>query len=90
MKFRSGDVVKCRADKNLRLVLACDEEDGRAAICGWYDGDTDCSMWEIHTAATDDERLSMLRTVAESKDDNGGPSRRALIARRQLEQEEAP
>lgn len=77
--FRAGDHVH-HAPSGEDWVLACDQEGDEVAPAGWpesYALDDDCTLIR---AASDDERMDMLRRVAKHPD-NG---RRASWARRQL------
>lgn len=82
--MRAGDTVRPKDGRSMEYMLACDERDGYAAVCGWPDGDIRCCDWTVTKAASDTERLGTLRLAARSRDDHGGRSRRALIALEQL------
>ena len=86
--FRAGDVVRRKEKPQIRYVLACDARSGYAPIAGWPDGDIRVEEWEVIEAADDDVRIDMLRSVSNSRDDHGGLSRRAMIAREQLASED--
>lgn len=79
MTFRAGDVVQSIADPREEYVLACDEEHGYAATCGWPDGCVRTAEFRVTLAATDAEREKMLRDIAKS-----ACVRRRGMAQRQL------
>lgn len=87
MSFRAGDHVRHRPSGE-EWVVAVDSENGRVSWSGWPEGmaaEDDC---ELQRAATDEERLRMLRSVARmGRRDNGGTDHRELAARRQLHEE---
>lgn len=84
--FRAGDVVSVKTI-NEKWVLACDEEDGEVICAGWPESRTPTSNVELVRAATDEQRLQMLRDVAQRRDASSTRERRA---KRQLEALEAP
>jgi hypothetical protein len=85
--FRAGDHVGHNPSGE-EWVLACDEENGEIIPAGWPEGlakATDCILLK---AATDAERLKMLRDVAAISGYDGGRARGGLKqprAQRQLD-----
>ncbi len=59
--FRAGDVVSTRSGE---WVLACDEEKGRVSFTGWAYPPIDAGECELRKAASDHDRLDMLRRTA--------------------------
>lgn len=77
--YRAGDVVRHLA-LDQEWLLACDEDHGRIAACGWPESWNRVEEVELVHAASDEERLERLRETAAL---HGGDSR-AAAARRQL------
>ena len=83
--FRAGDVVK-HAPSEETWVLACDQDGDAVMPAGWPESRADAADCTLVKAASDEERLKMLRDVSAHK---GGMSYRRSLARHQLAQEGA-
>ena len=83
--FRAGDVVRHIA-LDQEWLLACDEEHGRIAACGWPESWNRVEEVELVEEASDDVRLGRLRETAAMK----GNDSRAAAAQRQLAAEGLP
>ena len=81
MSFRAGDSVYHRPS-NERWVLALDENQGYVSWCGWPEGQARASDCDLLHAATDEERMKMLRDVAggSGRRDDGTLDHRKLMA----------
>lgn len=77
--YRAGDVVRHLA-LGQEWLLACDEEHGRIAACGWPESWNRVEEVELVEEATDLVRLDRLRETAAMT----GNDSRAEAARRQL------
>lgn len=78
--LRAGDTVFHRPSGE-KWLLAYDEMNGEISACGWPESYARASDCELIQAATDEERLDLLRRVAKGGD---GYSLRASRARHQL------
>lgn len=78
MPFRAGDHVFHHGTRETWL-LAADEADGEIVCCGWPETYAPASGCTLVKAATDEERLDILRAVARITD-----QRRGSLARDQL------
>lgn len=76
--YRAGDVVRHR-ELGEEWLLACDEEHGRVAACGWPESWNRVEEVELVLEASDDERLERLKETA-----RGGTGSRGAAAREQL------
>lgn len=81
--YRAGDHVLHHGTGE-KWLLACDEQDGEIVCCGWPETYAPAEGVELVRAATDSERLQVLRDVSRIHD-----QRRGSIARAQLAAEEA-
>ncbi len=82
--FRAGDSVK-HAPSGETWVLACDQQDNDVLPAGWPETLGHATHCRLVKAATDEQRLSMLRAVADSRPDHGGgSSHRQRLAAAQL------
>jgi hypothetical protein len=77
--YRAGDVVRHLA-LDQEWLLACDEEHGRIAACGWPESWNRVEEVELVLEASDQDRLERLRETAAMK----GNDSRSEAARRQL------
>lgn len=77
--FRAGDTVLHLSGE--KWVLACDEDRGLVVAAGWPEEFVRATAVTLVQAATDAERLAILRECA----DTNGP--RAALAKRQLDAE---
>jgi hypothetical protein len=84
--FRAGDTV-LHAPSGETWLLACDEDGGRVVACGWPESLVPASECSLVEAATDADRLELLKRVAASRGDHGAGSFRSRLAQRQLEAE---
>lgn len=68
-KFRAGDDVRWSAKPDDVYTLACDEDD-RSQVwpAGWPCSPVPAAECELVKAATDEERLSMLRSAVEANE----------------------
>lgn len=64
-----------------KWLLACDEQNGEIICCGWPETFARASDCDLLKAATDEERLELLREVAKP----GRSDTRASRARYQLD-----
>ena len=78
--FRAGDAV-AHAPSGETWILACDEDNGRVIPCGWPESQAEASDCTLVEAATDEERVEILREAAAA---TGGYSYRRSLARHQL------
>jgi hypothetical protein len=78
--FRAGDTVR-HAPSEEEWILACDEEGGRVSPCGWPETLAEAKDCELIAAATEEERLAMLKTWAHLSERDY----RTRAARRQLD-----
>jgi hypothetical protein len=81
-RFRAGDTVLHHPSEE-EWILACDEENGRVSPCGWPETLAEAKDCELIAAATEPERLAMLRTWEQLP----GSDYRIRAARRQLPSE---
>lgn len=81
-RFRAGDTVRHRPSEE-EWILACDEEDGRVAPCGWPSTLAESKDCELIEAATEEERIAMLKTWCRQY----GSDYRIRAAHRQLPRE---
>ena len=58
--FRAGDIVN-HSPSGEAWILANDEDNGRVMPCGWPESMAEAKDCTIVKAATDDERMDMLR-----------------------------
>lgn len=77
--YRAGDVVRHLA-LDQEWLLACDEEHGRVAACGWPESWNRVEEVELVEGASDGVRLERLRETAAMQ----GNDSRAAAAQRQL------
>lgn len=82
MAFRAGDHVS-HGPSGERWVLACDQHDADVIPAGWPESLAKAADCRLLRAATDAERLDMLRTVAEGR--SPGYSYRRSVATQQLQ-----
>ena len=69
--FRAGDHIFHRGTGE-KWVLACDEQYGEIICCGWPETFAPAVGCDLVKAATDEERLSMLRDVSRMTDQTRG------------------
>ena len=77
--YRAGDVVR-HGPTCETWVLACDEEDGRVLPAGYPECTAAAADCELVTAATDVDRVEMLRRVAHATGGHGASYRTSLAA----------
>ncbi len=82
--IRAGDAVK-HGPTGQTWLVATDEERGEFMAAGWPETLAYAKDCTLDTAATDEERLDLLREVAASRGDRGGCTYRSRTAARQLE-----
>lgn len=88
--FRAGDHIN-HAPSGETWVLACDQQENDVLPAGWPETLAAATHCRLVKAATDEQRLSMLREAAEARPDRGGDgSRRQRLAAAQLAAERAP
>jgi hypothetical protein len=83
--YRAGDTVK-HTPSGEEWTLACDEEDGRVVPAGWPESTGAAYDCTLIRAATNIERLEMLRRVAFASN-NYGASYRTSLALEQFTKE---
>lgn len=83
MTLRAGDDV-AHGPSGETWTLACDEENGEVMPCGWPEGWAKAADCTLVKAASDAERLEMLRMVAATRGDHGERTHRASLAAHQL------
>jgi hypothetical protein len=81
-RFRAGDTVRHRSSEE-EWILACDEEQGRISPCGWPETLAEAKYCELIAAATEPERIAMLKTWHQQSESD----HRTRAARRQLPSE---
>jgi hypothetical protein len=79
-QFRAGDHIHHKPSGE-DWVLAADQDGDRVVCAGWPESFAKAVDCELKRAATDEERISMLRKVSEACGDQS----RGRLARRQLE-----
>lgn len=77
--FRAGDHVFHRPSGE-KWLLACDEMDGEIICCGWPETFARASDCDLLKAATDEERLKILRAVARIADQTRGSRARHQLS----------
>lgn len=88
--FHAGDTIK-HAPTGETWILACDQQDNDVMPAGWPETLAKATHCRLVKAATDEERLSMLRTVSAwrlNHDPDG--SRRQRLAAMQLAAQPVP
>lgn len=83
--IRAGDSVKHRPSGETWLVAYVDGE--RLAWCGWPPGEAALTDCELVKRCSDDENLSLLKRLAEMREEDGRYDRRkanAIAALKQL------
>lgn len=83
--MRAGDTVR-HTPSGEEWVLACDEEDGRVCPAGWPEATAAAYDCVLLKAASDIERMEMLRRVAFTSN-NYGASYRTSLALEQFTRE---
>lgn len=87
--FRAGDSVK-HALSGETWILACDQRGNDVLPAGWPETLAKATHCRLVKAATDAERIDMLRRVAGARPSHEDTGCRVNLARRQLEAEPKP